>query len=113
VKGDVADGGFVAVDWMNIDLTSRVIYGALTLFAIYIGWRGWRAYQNLHGQPHNWRDAYIDDVGFTLIALFDGFVIVTAIDAGAPIWLVIVIGILGIVAGRFGVRKSKLHAAAS
>jgi hypothetical protein len=42
----------------------------------------------------------IELVGFTLIALFDGFVIVTAIDAGAPGWLVGVVAVAGVLFGR-------------
>jgi hypothetical protein len=47
----------------------------------------------------DWRTAYVESLGFTLIALFDGFVIVSAIDLGAPIWLVLGIGVLGVLAG--------------
>ena len=102
----------VAVDWMEIDLPSRIIYGALTFFALFIGWRGWHAYQDLHGPMPAWREAYIDDVGFTLIALFDGFVIISALDLGAPLWLVLLIGVLGVFVGRLGVRETKQHVAA-
>jgi hypothetical protein len=45
--------------------------------------------------------------GFTLISLFDGFVIVSAIDLGSPIWLVVAIGVLGILVGRLGVLRLK------
>jgi hypothetical protein len=44
-------------------------------------------------------------MGFTLIALFDGFVIISALDLGAPSWLVVAPGVLGIVVGRLGVRR--------
>ena len=47
-------------------------------------WRGTCARMRLRTQGEGWRPRYIDDVGFTLISLFDGFVIVTALDLGAP-----------------------------
>jgi hypothetical protein len=50
-------------------------------------------------------------VGFTLIALFDGFVIVRAIDLGVPIWLMLAIGALGVLAGRLDVLRLKARAA--
>lgn len=102
----------VGVDWMDLDLIARCVYGALTLLALYIGWRGWRALQNLQSRTVDWQGDYIDSVGFTLIALFDGFVIIAALDLGAPIWLVVVIGVLGILAGRLGVRKTRERVAA-
>lgn len=102
----------VGVDWMDLDRIARCVYGALTLLALYIGWRGWRALQNLQSRTVDWQGDYIDSVGFTLIALFDGFVIIAALDLGAPIWLVVVIGVLGILAGRLGVRKTRERVAA-
>jgi len=48
---------------------------------------------------------YRDDVGFTVIALFDGFVIVSSLDLGAPIWLVVVIGVFGVLGGRAAISR--------
>ncbi|HEV8254267.1 MAG TPA: hypothetical protein VGQ78_05895 [Vicinamibacteria bacterium] len=42
-----------------------------------------------------------------LIGLFDGFVIITAIDLGAPGWLVGVPAILGVVGGNLAVDAVK------
>jgi len=97
----------VGIDWTGLGLVSRSVYGILTLLALYTGWRGWRALQNLRSRTTDWKGRYIDDVGFTLIVLFVGFVVVGTFDLGAPIWLVVVIGVLGILTGRLGVRKTK------
>jgi hypothetical protein len=97
----------VALDWPDLDLAGRSIYGALTLLGLYTAWRGWRAFRDLRGENAGWQGTYVEDVGFTLIALFDGFVIVSAIDLGAPIWFVLVIGVLGVLVGRLGVGRTK------
>jgi hypothetical protein len=100
----------VAVDWPHLENRQRGVYVGLLLLIAYTGWRGWQAAVNLMHQSEGWLEAYVENVGFTLIALFDGFVIVAAIDAGAPVWLVLAFGALGIVAGRAGVIALKSRA---
>lgn len=102
----------VGIDWMDLDLAGRSFYGALTLLALYTGWRGWRALQDLRNRASDWKGNYIDNMGFTLIALSDGFVIISALDLGTPMWLVVAIGVLVILAGRLGVRRTKERVAA-
>jgi len=97
----------VLVDWMGLDPSSRIVYSALLALAVYTGWRGWSAARDLQHRADDWQSAYIEDVGFTLIALFDGFVIVSSIDLGAPIALVVAIGVLGVLAGRHGIQRVK------
>jgi hypothetical protein len=46
-------------------------------------------------------------VGFTLISLFDGFVIVGALDLGAPGCLVVLVGAAGVAAGILAMRRIK------
>jgi hypothetical protein len=52
-------------------------------------------------------------VGFTLISLWDGFVIVLAIDLGAPGWLVAVLAVLGVVVGIRSLRWAEGRARAT
>ena len=102
----------VALDWPGLSPIDRVTYGALSLLALYTGWRGWRAHGDLRGRSAGWEGAYVDNVGFTLIALFDGAVLIAAIDLHAPAWLVLAVGVLGIVVGRYGVHRVKRGVAA-
>lgn len=102
----------VLVDWIGLDLTSRVVFSALLALAVYTGWRGWRAAGDLQQRTGDWQSACIEDVGFTLIALFDGFVIVSAIDLGASIWLVVAIGVVGVLVGRYAIQGLKQRALA-
>jgi hypothetical protein len=102
----------VALDWARLDLTGHALYGTLTLLALYIGWRGWQALQHLRSPMGSWRADDIDDVGFTLIALFDGFIIISALDLGAPVWLTLGVAALGILTGRYAVQRVQETAAA-
>ena len=88
--------------------------GATALFQS--GPRSWRypAYFGCLHRPRNgWRHKYIDDIGFTLISLFDGFVIVAAIDLNAPVWAIVLIAILGVVVGNWGIGRVKARLPAS
>ncbi len=89
----------VGVDWAQLPLASRLTFGGLTLLAFYTGLRGWQAQRLLRGRAADWRNDYISHVGFTLISLFDGFVIVGALDMNAPGWTVGLVGVLGVVVG--------------
>ncbi len=97
----------IAIDWSTLDPGTRILYVALSVLALYTGWRGWQAVQNLRGRVAGWKGPYVDNLGFTLITLFDGFVIIAALDLHAPVWLAVVIGVLGVVVGRLGVQKAK------
>jgi len=50
-------------------------------------------------QHVDWWTIYIDHIGFTLISLFEGFIIVSGIDLGAPGWLTAIVAVLGVVVG--------------
>jgi hypothetical protein len=102
----------VALDWGTLATVSRLLFGTLTVLAFYVGWRGWRAFQDVQRRGAGWTGPYLDDLGFTLIALFDGFVIIGALDLGSPVWLVVAIGVLGILVGRGAISRMKTLAAA-
>ena len=76
-------------------------------FALFLLWRAGRAHARLRRQDQGWRPKYLDDVGFTLISLFDGFVIVGAIDLGMPVWLVVLAAVGGVAAGVQAMKKVK------
>ncbi len=54
-------------------------------------------------------DAYLNHVGFTLIALFDGFAVVAVLRAGAPAWLVAVTAVGLPVIGHFALRATRVR----
>ena len=97
----------VATDWSALDSTKRVLFVALVALAVYMGWRGWHALLDLGRDDAHERNHYVDDIGFTLISLFAAFVIVGALDVGSPVWLVVVVGGLGVVVGVRGLIWAK------
>jgi len=97
----------VAADWSEHDTGTRITFGALTALALFMCWRGYRAAVELRTQPPGWRPRYLGHIGFTLISLFAGFVIVGAIDLGAPGWLVILIAVVGVVVGIQLLNRAK------
>jgi hypothetical protein len=97
----------VAANWVRFDAAARIVFGGLLVLAGYMLWRAWQAGRRLREQGTGWRPRYVDDVGFTLVSLFAGFVIVGAIDLGAPGWLVGLIAAAGIAGGILALRQVK------
>ena len=104
--------GAIAVDWAGLDATARLIYLGLAALGLYMIWRAAHAGDRLRRRDGDWRPRYLDDIGFTLISLFDGFVIVAAIDLGAPVWLVVLLGVVGVVGGIQAMNRVKARLAA-
>lgn len=92
-------GAAVAVSWTSTDTTARVLFAAFTVLAVVMIARAVLARR---GDPHT--HAYVEHIGFTLVALFDAFVVITVLNAGAPVWLVVAAGITTAVAGHFVLR---------
>ena len=101
----------VGVDWAQLTPVSRITFGGLTLLALYTGLRGQQARRLLRTRTADWQGDYIAHVGFTLISLFDGFVIVGALDMNAPGWIVGTVGVLGVVVGISAVNLVKRRTA--
>ena len=95
----------VVVDWPRLGGGTRFIYGALISLGLYMIWRGGHAGLRLRGAAGGWRHKYVNDIGFTLIALFDGFVIVAAVDLDAPVWAVVLIAVLGVAVGIWAIGR--------
>jgi hypothetical protein len=89
----------VVLDWHGLSLAVQSLYAALVVLAGYTVWRGWRARNELAAARPSLPRA-LDDVGFTLITLFTGFVVVLVGDLGGPAWLVVLLGILAVATGR-------------
>lgn len=95
----------VATHWRQLTTAEQVIFGGLLLVALFMTWRAAAARRLRWRAAGDWRRPYIEHVGFTLIALWEGFVIVLAIDLGAPGWLVAVLAALGLVVGNRALHR--------
>lgn len=96
----------VALDWSGLTRATQGVFAALLALAGYTVWRGGRAGRRLRSGPSAVGGA-IDDIGFTLITLFVGFVIILALDLGGPPWVLVVLGVLTVVVGRHLVSVAK------
>lgn len=97
----------LAIGWNSFNEAQTIIFPILVLLLFYMIFRAWNALKVLHNRSKQWRQKFIDDLGFTVIALFDGFVIVLAMNLGAPVWLIVLIAIGGVWAGRRAIMYAK------
>jgi hypothetical protein len=98
----------VAEEWGSLDGAARVLFVAFVALGGLMVWRAARARRTRpapgQGPPS---DRYLDHVGFTLVALFDAFLVVAVLNLGAPGWLVATTGVGIAVAGHFVLRAVK------
>ncbi len=93
--------GAILVYWTNYSGVERIIFPGLFVLGIYMLYRAWNANLLRKAQPNDWTQAYIEHIGFTLISLFEGFIIVSGLNSGVPGWLVALLAILGVLVGRW------------
>lgn len=103
--------GAILVYWMEYSGVQRIIFPGLLALGIYMVYRAWNARHLLQSQPNAWRYDYIEHIGFTLISLFEGFIIVSGLNSDLPVWLVILIAVLGVLLGRWliGVARRRVQ----
>lgn len=92
--------------WNEIDTVSRIVFAGLPILGAYMLYRALHARTLIQSKLVN-KEAYIQDIGFTLISYFNGFVIVAAIDLGAPAWSVATIAIIATLIGNQLLNKAK------
>ena len=85
---------------------TQIIFLGLAVLGVYMIWRAVQAVSVLQAQPGN-QVAVIDHIGFILISLFDGFVIVTATDLQAPVWLVAIVAVGAVALGIYAINVRK------
>lgn len=93
-------------EWTAYSGTERAVFTGLLGLGIYMLYRGFSAGTLLKTRTDEWSEAFVHHIGFTLISLFEGFVIVSALNAKAPVWLVGTVAVVGIVAGRRMVKTA-------
>jgi len=93
--------GALLTAWTNFSSLERIIFPGLWALSIYMLYRARNANLLRKAQPTDWAKGYIEHIGFTLIALFEGFIIVSGLNSGVPGWLVGLLAILGVLIGRW------------
>jgi hypothetical protein len=91
----------ILVYWTEYSGIERIIFPGLFVLALYMLYRARSANSLLTSQPTDWKHPYVEHIGFTLISLFEGFIIVSGLNSGLPVWLVALVAILGVLAGRW------------
>ncbi len=99
--------GAILVYWTAYSDVERIIFPGLLGLALFMLFRAWGAGLVLATQQSNWKLGYVEHIGFTLISLFEGFIIVSGLNSGFAGWLVAVIAILGLLAGRWLIGLAK------
>lgn len=103
--------GAMLVYWNEYSDTERIVFPILLGLGMFMLYRAYNASRLLKAQQNDWKLGYVEHIGFTLISLFEGFVIVTVLNAGGPGWLVALLAILGVLLGRWviGVAQRKIE----
>jgi hypothetical protein len=97
-------------DWRDLASGERAAFAVLIALAAVMVGQGVRARRLVYVTGPGAVGGFVDAIGFTLIALFDGFVIVAALDLGAPGWLVAVVGVAGVLVGRRVIHRLRVDA---
>lgn len=102
--------GAIFVYWTEYSSVERIVFPGLLVLGIYMLFRAWSANRLLASQPNAWKNNYIEHIGFTLISLFEGFIIVSGLNSGFPGWLIAVVAVTGLLIGRWliGVNQRRV-----
>ncbi|HEY5990270.1 MAG TPA: hypothetical protein VIV12_28375 [Streptosporangiaceae bacterium] len=96
----------VAVDWSpRLDSSQRIIFGALTAFALFILARDILSFRVAQRRPPDWQRKYMNHVYFTYISLWEGLFIVGLGDLNAAPWLIAVVAVGLVVLGATLFRR--------
>jgi hypothetical protein len=74
----------ITVDLPDLDAGSRIAFTALTGLGVVMAYRLIRSRREASAQPEGWQERYIDHVYFTYISLWEGFVILPALNLPLP-----------------------------
>ncbi len=99
----------VAVGWPTTPTAARAAFCALVVLGAVMCVRARAAGRDRPTATSGPSRGYLSHVGFTLVGLTDAFLVVTVLNAGAPVWAVVATGagiaVVGhVVVGRLGRR---------
>jgi hypothetical protein len=97
----------ILVDWSTTDPTARIVFTGLIGLACVMVLRAELAARRSPARTGGPTPAYLDHIGFTLIALADGFAVVAAIRGGAPGWAVGALAVGVVAVGHLTLQAAK------
>ena len=103
--------GAIIVGWQEYTDAERIVFPGLLGLALFMIFRGWGAGLVLGAHQRDWMLGYIEHIGFTLVSLFEGFIIVSGLNSGLPGWLVAIVAVLGLLVGRWVMSQAKRRSA--
>lgn len=103
--------GAIVLNWNEYSDIEQIVFPGLLGLALFMVFRGWGAGLVLGVRPKDWKLGYIEHIGFTLISFFEGFIIVSGLNAGLPGWLVAIVAVLGLLGGRWVIAQAKRRTA--
>ena len=103
--------GAIVVYWGEYSDVEQIVFPGLLGLALFMLFRAWGAGVVFAAQQNDWKLGYVEHIGFTLISLLEGFIIVGGLDLGFPGWLVAIVAIMGLFAGRWLIGFAKRRVA--
>ena len=100
--------GAIAIDWGGLSSGTRALYLALSLLGGCMIWSGARALVLKRRGMAN-ASAYLDSLGFTLVALADAFAVILVLRLGAPTWAIVITAIAVATVGNRAIAARKRH----
>ena len=103
--------GAIVVSWGEYSDVEQIVFPGLLGLALFMLFRAWGAGVVFAAQQNDWTLGYEEHIGYTLISLLEGFIIVGGLDLGFPGWLVAIVAIMGLFAGRWLIGFAKRRVA--
>lgn len=95
----------VGVAWQSRPVGTNVLFGGLVLLGAVMVRSAVSARAVCPGPREPAPQRFLDLVGFTLISLFDGFVVVAVLRRGGPGWLALAAAAAGVAVGRAAMHR--------
>ncbi|MEJ7799164.1 MAG: hypothetical protein WKF60_01510 [Ilumatobacter sp.] len=99
--------GAMGAHWEALSGVERLVFSALSVLGGVMWWRARRAAQIAATSIGDQWSRYVDHVGFVLISLFNGFVIIAALDLGADPAIVATSAITAPIGGHLVITRHK------
>jgi hypothetical protein len=97
----------VAADWSALEAGSRGLFAALSALGALMVWRAAQARRIAASSRPQRSPRELDHLGFTLVALLDAFIVIGALDLGAPPWLLGVVAVAVAAIGHLWITRLK------